>query len=195
MKNINDLIYYKKNHLEKAVCDRLINFYEENIHLTFKEKSYKYEEDSSENQSHFDNYNVLNISKLGEIKHFKDIFEETYNYINQVVLEYEKYLQDNFFNSFQNTFYNYTNNIRIIKYEIGQCIKDHSDVADNIRGSCTINLNDNYEGGEFRFFNGKKKIKLNCGEAIIFPAEPIWIHGTDPIIKGARYSINCFLRQ
>ena len=28
---------------------------------------------------------------------------------------------------------------------------------------------------------------------MIFPAEPIWIHGTEPITKGVRYSINCFL--
>jgi hypothetical protein len=30
---------------------------------------------------------------------------------------------------------------------------------------------------------------------MLFPAEPVWIHGTEPITKGARYSINCFLRQ
>ena len=28
---------------------------------------------------------------------------------------------------------------------------------------------------------------------MIFPAEPIWIHGTDPVTKGTRYCINCFL--
>ena len=30
---------------------------------------------------------------------------------------------------------------------------------------------------------------------MIFPAEPIWIHGTEPITEGTRYAINCFLRQ
>ena len=88
-----------------------------------------------------------------------------------------------------------TNNIRIIKYEVGQQIKDHSDVDANIRGSLTINLNDNYEGGEFRFFGGLEKISLSAGEAMLFPAEPVWIHGTEPVTKGARYAINCFLRQ
>ena len=34
---------------------------------------------------------------------------------------------------------------------------------------------------------------FKTGDAIIFPAEPIWIHGTEPITKGSRYSINCFL--
>ena len=57
-----------------------------------------------------------------------------------------------------------------------------------------INLNDDYEGGEFRFFDGQEKLHLSAGEAMLFPAEPIWIHGTEPITKGARYTINCFLR-
>ena len=50
-------------------------------------------------------------------------------------------------------------------------------------------------GGEFRFFNGQEKSNLSEGEAMLFPAEPIWIHGTEPVTKGARYSINCFLKQ
>ena len=56
--------------------------------------------------------------------------------------------------------------------------------------SLTINLNDDYEGGEFRFFGGQVKVNLSAGEAI-----PLWIHGTEPVTKGARYTINCFLRQ
>ena len=84
-------------------------------------------------------------------------------------------------------------NIRILKYEKGQSIKDHIDVAGSIRASCTLNLNEDYEGGEFRFFNGQEKISFKTGDALIFPAEPIWIHGTEPITKGVRYSINCFL--
>ena len=59
----------------------------------------------------------------------------------------------------------HTDNIRIIKYEVGQQITDHSDVGETIRGSLTINLNDNYEGGEFRFFNGQVKLNLSEGEA------------------------------
>ena len=105
------------------------------------------------------------------------------------------YIKNNFFPSYKNIFMRHTDNIRIIKYEVGQSIKDHTDVDSNIRGSLTINLNDDYEGGEFRFFGGKVKLNLNAGEAMLFPAEPIWIHGTEPVTKGARYAINCFLKQ
>ena len=104
-------------------------------------------------------------------------------------------MRTNLCSVYKNTFMTHTKNIRIIKYDVGQLIKDHSDVAENIRGSLTINLNDDYEGCEFRFFGGQVKINLSEGEAMLFPAEPVWIHGTEPITKGARYSINCFLRQ
>ena len=78
---------------------------------------------------------------------------------------------------------------------MGQSIIDHSDVDYRTRASCTLNLNEDYEGGEFRFFNGQIKESFKTGDAILFPAEPIWIHGTEPIIKGTRYAINCFLHM
>ena len=79
----------------------------------------------------------------------------------------------------------------------GQYIKDHSDVnsQEMHRASCTLNLNEDYEGGEFRFFNGQIKESFKTGDAMLFPAEPIWIHGTEPITKGTRYAINCFLKS
>ena len=58
-----------------------------------------------------------------------------------------------------------------------------------------LNLNEDYEGGEFRFFDGQIKEVFKTGDAMLFPAEPIWIHGTEPVTKGTRYSINCFLHS
>jgi hypothetical protein len=39
-----------------------------------------------------------------------------------------------------------------LEYDVGQFIEDHSDIGSNIRASCTLNLNEDYEGGDFRFF-------------------------------------------
>jgi predicted 2-oxoglutarate/Fe(II)-dependent dioxygenase YbiX len=30
---------------------------------------------------------------------------------------------------------------------------------------------------------------------MIFPAEQIWVHGVQPVTKGTRYAINCFLHS
>lgn len=111
-----------------------------------------------------------------------------------MILNYTQYLKINITPAVVCDFMQKTNNIRIMRYKEGQEIKDHLDIGHtNNRASCTINLNSNYEGGEFSFFSGKHLLNLKEGEGIIFPAEQIWIHGVCPVTKGTRYAINCFL--
>jgi hypothetical protein len=188
---ITDLKFHLKGLVNQDVCSKLINFFEDNKHMTMSEKSYKYPEGELQE----DNCSFLNISELRGRSEFIDPYQTILKYLRIVLTQYEIYVRKNLCSTYENRFMTHTNNIRIIKYEVGQLIKDHSDVGENIRGSLTINLNDNYEGGEFRFFGGKIKLNLSAGEAMLFPAEPIWIHGTEPVTKGTRYAINCFLRQ
>ncbi len=188
---ITELKYHLKGLINEDICNKLINFYEAHKHITLTEKSYKY----NENKIIEDNCNFLNLSLLKDKPDFDKPFEIILKYINIVLKNYEIYIRNNLCPTYINRHMTYTDNIRIIKYDVGQCIIDHSDVSDTTRGSLTINLNDNYEGGEFRFFGGKLKVNLSAGEAMLFPAEPVWIHGTEPITKGARYTINCFLKQ
>ena len=67
----------------------------------------------------------------------------------------------------------YAHKYRIIKYGIGQTFHDHVDTTPFVYGSCSLALNDDYEGGEYRFFKGAHKVKLKkdkeCfGPQIIF---------------------------
>ena len=180
-----------KSLINKDVCKKLIQFYEDKKHMSTPEESYKFKEGKKME----DNFGCLNISLLKDNEDFEEPYKIILNYLRIVLTNYELFVRNTFCPSFKNIFMTNTNNIRILKYDVGQCIKDHSDVSENIRGSLTINLNDDYWGGEFRFFNGQEKLNLSAGEAMLFPAEPIWIHGTEPVTKGARYSINCFLKQ
>ena len=84
---------------------------------------------------------------------------------------------------------------RLMKYEKGAWIHPHTDHDHGVYGSCTINLNDDYEGGEFAFWGGQHKVKLNKGDAMIWPADFLWVHEVEEITSGARYSVNCFLRD
>ena len=188
---IIDQKYHLKGLISKDVCKKLIQFYEDKKHMSVPEKSYKFDEGKSVD----DNFGCLNISLLRNEEGFEEPYKTILNYLRIVLTNYEVFIRNTFCPTFKNIFMTNTNNIRILKYDVGQCIKDHSDVSENIRGSLTINLNDDYEGGEFRFFDGQEKLHLSAGEAMLFPAEPIWIHGTEPVTKGARYSINCFLKQ
>lgn len=90
---------------------------------------------------------------------------------------------------------NYAHKYRLLKYEVGAKIHPHTDFDDYTYGSCTFNLNDEYEGGVFRFWNGRVSIQLAKGEGMIWPADYFWVHEVTPVISGNRYSTNCFIRS
>ena len=192
---IIDQKYHMKGLINKDICNQLIQFYEDYFHDATIEESYKFNEDESLNKKVQDNCGFLNISELRGRKEYHEPYKIILKYLRIVLVNHEIYIRNNFCPTYENVFMTHTDNIRIIKYGVGQQIKDHSDVANAVRGSLTINLNDDYEGGEFRFFGGQVKVSLSAGEAMLFPAEPLWIHGTEPVTKGARYTINCFLKQ
>jgi hypothetical protein len=189
---ITDLKFHIDKLVPEDVCKYFINIYEENKHLTDTERSYKYKSKKVE----IDNFNCINLTRLYENDNgfFKPL-NLAKKYITLMITNYGFYVQKNICPTFDTRLISNSSNIRILKYEKGQLIKDHSDVGGDIRASCTLNLNEDYEGGEFRFFNGQIKHSFKTGDAMIFPAEPIWIHGTEPITKGIRYSINCFLHS
>ena len=53
--------------------------------------------------------------------------------------------------------------------------------------SMTIVLNEDYEGGEFEFFDDKNLIKEKIGTVIVFPS--YMVHKVRPVTKGTRYSL------
>lgn len=187
---ITDLKFHIDKLVPQDVCKYFINFYENNSKHAASESSYKFQSKQIEP----DNFKCINLTQLcSENNSFLKTLELAKKYITLMITNYSLYVQREMCPTFDMNLISNSYNVRILKYEKGQFIKDHSDVADTIRASCTLNLNENYKGGEFRFFNGKEKISFKTGDAMLFPAEPIWIHGTEPIIEGTRYSINCFL--
>ena len=187
---ISDLKFRIDKLVPADVCKYFIDFYEKNTKHATPEDSYKFQT----KQKSWDNYRCINLTQLYERdKTFFKPLDLAKRYITLMITNYSLYIQREICSTYDMNLISNSYNIRILKYEKGQSIKDHIDVTGTIRASCTLNLNEDYEGGEFRFFNGQEKITLKTGDALIFPAEPIWIHGTEPITKGVRYSINCFL--
>jgi predicted 2-oxoglutarate/Fe(II)-dependent dioxygenase YbiX len=82
---------------------------------------------------------------------------------------------------------------RLMCYEVGGWIHPHTDWDHFTHGSCTFNLNDDYEGGEFCFFNDNYQVRLGRGDGLIFPADPFWVHEVKEITEGKRYSCNSFI--
>lgn len=79
----------------------------------------------------------------------------------------------------------------LLMYNEGGFYVQHTDsYLDSLREvSCSLILNDDYEGGEFAFFNRELKYKLKKGSAIVFPSNFMFPHEIMPVTKGTRYSI------
>lgn len=79
----------------------------------------------------------------------------------------------------------------LLKYTKGQFYVQHCDsfYTHPRAVSCSFALNDNYEGGEWAFFNQKIKIKPKVGSVIMFPSSFQYPHEILTVTKGTRYAI------
>jgi predicted 2-oxoglutarate/Fe(II)-dependent dioxygenase YbiX len=79
----------------------------------------------------------------------------------------------------------------LLRYKEGQFYTEHTDSFKSMPRavSCSFALNDDYEGGEWAFFNREKVIKVPKGAAVLFPSNFMYPHEIMPITKGVRYSI------
>ena len=70
---------------------------------------------------------------------------------------------------------------------------DHSDFNPRVL-SISLILNDNYDGGDFCFFNKELIIKKEKRSAIVFPSNFCFPHSISPVTKGERYAIVTWVR-
>lgn len=79
----------------------------------------------------------------------------------------------------------------ILRYKEGQFYTQHTDSfkARPRAVACSFALNDDYEGGEWGFFNRELIVKAPKGAAILFPANFMYPHEIIPVTKGTRFSV------
>jgi hypothetical protein len=79
----------------------------------------------------------------------------------------------------------------LLKYETEGFYTPHIDFfTERPRAiSCSFILNDDYEGGEFAFFDRELVYKLKKGSCIMFPSNFVYPHEIMPVTSGTRYSI------
>lgn len=186
--NLFDLLLHIPNFLGEQECDHLIKYYESRSDSGLYESSGTPEGEYK--QSTFKSIELKDPNQF-EVTLLK-------NSVAEIVHRYRDYLKS--FHSFHDTAlkqtaFNFVHKYRLLKYATGSSIHPHTDHTTFQYGSCTINLNEDYDGGEFTFFRGRNSIKLKRGDAIIFPADFFWIHEVVPITRGTRYSFNCFLKS
>lgn len=79
----------------------------------------------------------------------------------------------------------------LLRYQEGEFYSQHTDhfLEEPRTVSCSFALNDNFEGGEFCFFNRELTYNLPKGSAIMFPSNFLYPHEVMPVKRRVRYSI------
>jgi len=79
----------------------------------------------------------------------------------------------------------------LLRYRESEFYSEHTDHALQAPRivSCSFTLNDNFEGGEWGFFNREMVIKAPKGAAVMFPSNFMYPHEILPVTKGTRYSV------
>lgn len=170
---MKEFIYEKESSLPNDLCDKIIEFYENNNDIDFKSLYISFSEKN-------DNINELKeqiIKELYEnICYYKNFLKNTNNFdldFNKLSIEFfkiQKYYinKDNF--TYQNDLhYDLCNNKKIILNFIWY-------------------LNDVDEGGETEFF-GNYKIKPKKGKLLLFPSEWFFPHTGKIPISNDKYII------
>ena len=187
MFDITKLALKIPNFLTNEECDGLINEFEQRKNEFFEEHSIN----QNNNKLEKSNYKLVSLNPYTE--NFNLVKEKS----KEIIEKYIKYLSipNYFYTKGLKNILKYSHNYRIMKYETGNYIHPHIDFSSHTYASVTFNLNEDYEGGEFKFFNGKYTVNLNKGDALIFPCDHFWVHEVTPITKGNRYSINSFIKS
>jgi len=83
----------------------------------------------------------------------------------------------------------------LLRYPTGTRCLEHVDSYDQRPRtvSCSIALNNDYQGGRFTFFDGQVKHRVPAGSALMFPSNFMYPHGVEEITQGTRYSIITWL--
>jgi predicted 2-oxoglutarate/Fe(II)-dependent dioxygenase YbiX len=187
MFDITKLALKIPNFLTHEECDGLIQEFNERREERSLEGSKNYHTNSHKTSSFTVVPLISKTPNFNLIKNKTKKAIETYiNYLSQP----EYFFTDSLKNSLR-----FSHNYRIMEYTTGAEIHPHSDHDMGTYGSISFNLNDDYEGGVFTYFNGKHSVELKKGDALIFPADYFWVHEVTPVTKGTRYSLNSFLRK
>jgi hypothetical protein len=180
-KSIEDYIVVFDNILSNDLCDRILN--------------------------EFANANDWNPTYIG-----KGVIDRDIRNTDSVVLSLQqviqrnplvrKQLDDEIFKCAADAIQKYNNlfpharieqdsGYELLRYNEGQFYVQHTDsfMKQPRAVSCSFALNDDYEGGEFAFWDKEKKVILKKGSALMFPSNFMYPHEIMPVTKGTRYSI------
>lgn len=185
-KKLEDFIMVLNNIVPNELCDAVLSEYKDTNYWNSAMTGGGLDQNAR-------NCSVISISERGLIEQNRDIRFEIdkclYDCVATALTEYEQSHPEFLFEIQEDTGY------ELLRYETGQFYVQHSDhfKLQPRTLSCTLCLNDDYEGGEFGFFNREVKYKLKKGSILLFPSNFMYPHEVMPVTSGTRYSIITWL--
>ena len=172
------MIQVFENIVSKDLCDKYIYFYKYAKWLRQDAKV------TSTNGNHSEINNVRKSEYIRLLKnYFYDDVNEIYENIYQLAInsfDFDLYKCEDMFED-----------VKIIKYKKGDYFNWHYDCFHQMtktrKINFTVQLNQNYEGGDLEFFEMSTPQNKTTGTVILYPA--FLPHRIIPVTKGIRYSI------
>jgi len=180
-KPLEDYIFTLDNVVSEELCDKILEEYRECSFWTPTSVG------NGNIDSQIRNCDTINISEDIVIqKNFdvrKQIDSDFYICASTAINEYRKLFPE--VASEIDTGYG------LLRYKEGQFYTQHTDSFKHQQRSvsCSFLLNDDYEGGEFAFFDREIMIRGGKGSIVMFPSNFMFPHEIMPVISGTRYSI------
>jgi Rps23 Pro-64 3,4-dihydroxylase Tpa1-like proline 4-hydroxylase len=180
-KSLDDYIFTLNNVVPEELCDRILKEYRECSFWTPSSVG------NGDIENQIRNCDIINISdNIVLQENFdirKKIDEDFYVCASNAINEYRQMFPE--VASEIDTGYD------LLRYKEGQFYVQHTDSFKNQQRSvsCSFLLNDDYEGGEFSFFDREIIIKGPKGSIIMFPSNFMYPHEIMPVTSGTRYSI------
>jgi len=180
-RTLEEYIFTLDNVVPEVLCDRILEEYRESNLWNATMVG----DGTVDNRIR--NCDVIAISEVGILQQNFDIRkkldEDFYVCASNAINEYRKIFSD--VASEIDTGYD------LLRYKEGQFYTQHTDSFKHQQRSvsCSFLLNDDYDGGEFAFFDREIIIKGSKGSIIMFPSNFMFPHEVMPVISGTRYSI------
>lgn len=180
-RSLEDYIFTLDNVVPEELCDRILQEYHHCNLWTPTSVGNGNVEDKIRNCDTINISEGIVIEKNFDIR--KKIDEDFYVCASHAINEYRKLFPD--VASEIDTGYG------LLRYKKGQFYVQHTDSFQQQQRSvsCSFLLNDDYEGGEFAFFDREIIISGSKGSIVMFPSNFMFPHEIMPVISGTRYSI------
>ena len=179
---LEDFIHVFDNMVPESLCDNILSEYSNSIEWTDSEVGNK----SSPINKNVRNCYSISLSNENTISKNYMIRKK----IDDDIFECAKNVMEKYQSIHQNFQISIDTGYDLLKYNEGNFYIEHTDsyTQQQRSVSCSFQLNDEYEGGEFAFFGRQMMIRSGKGSAIIFPSNFMYPHEIMPVTKGTRYS-------